>query len=101
MLKRYYKLLLKCKSKEKILLVSDSLPSSHYTKSVVFCGKKITKEGKDSKGTLAGSIKTLDEICKKLFKEDILSKEDIEQMAFFNQIKYLELKNNEIDILNK
>ncbi len=95
------KLFLKCKPKDKILLISDSLPSSHYSKSVVFCGKKITKEGKDEKGTLAGSNKTLDEICKKLVKENILSKEDIEKMAFLNQIKYLNLNNNEIDILNQ
>ena len=98
--KEIIKLLLKCKLKEKILLVSDSLPSSHYNKNIVFCGKKISKEGKDSKGIIAGSNKTLDEICKKLLNEGILSKQDINQMAFINQIEYLNLKNNEIDILN-
>ncbi len=99
--KEIIKLLLKCKEQDKILLISDSLPSSHYSKNIVFCGKKITKEGKDDKGTIAGSNKTLDEICKKLLKEEILSKEQIEKMAFLNQIKYLDLKNKEIDILNR
>ena len=99
--KEIIKLLLKCKPKDKILLISDSLPSCHYGKNIVFCGKKITKEGKDDKGTIAGSNKTLDEICKKLLKEEILSKEEIEKMAFLNQIKYLNLKNREIDILNR
>ncbi len=95
------KLFLKCKPKDKILLISDSLPSSNYNKDIVFCGKKITKEGKDKNGTLAGSNKTLDEICKNLIKENVLTKEDIEKMAFSNQIKYLDLKDKEIDILNQ
>lgn len=94
-------LLLKCKQKEKILLVSDSLPNSHYDKNIVFCNKKITKDGKDERGIIAGSIKTIDEICQKLLEENILSKDDINKMAFLNQIEYLNLKNREIDILNQ
>lgn len=94
------KLLLKTKPKDKIILVSDSLPSSNYDKDIIFCGKKI-KQGKDEKGILAGSNLTLDEICLNLISKEILSREDIIQMAFKNQIKYLNLKSNEIDILNQ
>ena len=47
-----------------------------------------------------GNLKTLDEICHNLIKENILKKEDIEKMAFENQIKYLNLIDSEIDILN-
>lgn len=95
------KLLLKSKPKEKILLISDSLPSSNYEGEIIFCGKKINREGKDEKGTLAGSNKTLDEIASSLVKEKILTKEDINKMGFENQIKYLNLSKEEIDILNR
>ena len=95
------KLVLKTKPKEKILLISDSLPSSNYDKEIIFCDKKINKEGKDEFGTLAGSNKTLDEICNNLLEKNILTKEDISLMGFENQIKYLNLSNDEIDILNR
>ncbi len=94
-------LVLKIKPKNKIMLISDSLPSSNYNQDIIFCNKKINKEGKDSKGTLAGSNQTLDTICKNLIKENILTKEDIIQMGFKNQIVYLNLNQKEIDILNK
>ena len=95
------KLCFKIKPKNKILLISDSLPSSNTNKDVIFCNKKINSKGKDEKGTLAGSCKTLDKICEKLYKENILTKDEIIQTAFKNQIKYLNLKNREIDILNQ
>ncbi len=95
------KLCFKIKPKNKILLISDSLPSSNSKKDIIFCNKKINKDGKDEKGTLAGSNKTLDEICKNLIKKNILTEKEIRQMAFNNQIKYLNLKNREIDILNQ
>lgn len=95
------KLVLKTKPKDKILLISDALPSSNYDSGIVFCGRKINKEGKDSNGTLAGSNKTLDKIVEVLVEKNILTKEDIIQMAFNNQIKYLSLENREIDILNR
>lgn len=95
------KLFFKAKPKDKILLISDSLPSSNYDKEIIFCNKKINSEGKDKNGTLAGSNKTLDEIVQNLLKEGILSKEDIVQMGFKNQIKYLNLTEIEIDILNR
>lgn len=95
------KLILKAKPKEKILLISDSLPSSNYEGEVIFCGKKINRDGKDEKGTLAGSNKTLDEIVFNLVKEKLLTEEDINKMGFENQIKYLNLSKEEIDILNR
>ncbi len=95
------KLCFKVKPKDKILLVSDSLPSSNSKKDIIFCNKKINSQGKDENGTLAGSNKTLDEICKNLNKRNILSKDEIKQLAFYNQIKYLNLKSSEIDILNR
>lgn len=95
------KLVLKTKPKEKILLISDSLPSSNYEGEVIFCGKKINRLGKDEKGILAGSNKTLDEIASNLVKEKLLTEEDINKMGFENQIKYLNLSKEEIDILNR
>lgn len=95
------KLFFKAKPKEKALLVSDSLPSSNYDKDIIFCNKKINFEGKDEKGTLAGSNKTLDEIAKNLIEKEILSREDIIQMGFKNQIEYLNLNEIEINILNR
>lgn len=93
------RLIYKTKPLDKILLISDSLPSSNYGKDIVFCGKKINSEGKDETGTLAGSNQTLDSICKNLIEKNIFNKSDIKQMAFYNQIKYLNLPDREIDIL--
>ena len=95
------KLIYKTKQKDKILLISDALPSSNSDKDIIFCGKKINKFGKDDFGTLAGSNKTLDIIIENLIKEKIFSKEDIKQMVFYNQINYLNLKDKEIDILKR
>jgi len=95
------KLFLKVKPKNKIILISDSLPSSNYDKEIVFCNKKINSFGKDENGVLAGSNMTLDEICLNLIKKEILTEEDIRQMGFENQIKYLNLTKEQIDILNR
>ena len=94
------KLILKTKPKNRIILISDSLPCAHYNKDIIFCNKKIDSKGKDENGTLAGSIKTLDEICLNLLEENILSYDEIEQMAFYNQIEYLRLTKEEITRLN-
>ena len=95
------KLMFKVKPIDKILLISDSLPSSNYDKDIIFCGKKINKYGKDENNTLAGSNKTIDEICSNLLNNNILTKEQIEKSAFLNQIEYLNLKTKEVDILNR
>jgi len=95
------KLCLKIKPKDKIILISDCLPGAGSEKEFIFCNKMINAKGKDETGTLAGSMKTLDEICKNLIFKNILSREDVNQMAFLNQIKYLNLKTSEVDILNR
>ncbi len=93
------KLFFKTKPKEKVLLISDSIPCAHFENDIVFCGKKINKYGKDETETLAGSIKTLDEIAKNLVENNILVIEDIKKMAFLNQIEYITPTNAEVDIL--
>lgn len=95
------KLILKTKPKNKILLISDSLPSSNFDKEIMFCNKKINSDGKDENGILAGSNMTLDEIVKNLIKKEILTEKDIIQMGFKNQINYLNLSKKEINILNQ
>ncbi len=93
-------LIFKVKPKNKIILISDSLPCAHTDKEIIFCNKKINPQGLDDKGVLAGSSKTIDEICQNLIKENILKDADIEQMAYYNQIEYLKLNQNEITRLN-
>jgi len=95
------KLILKTKPKNRIILISDSLPCAHSNKDIIFCNKKINQQGKDINGTLAGSNKTLDEICYELINQKILDTKDIAIMAFKNQIEYLNLSNEEINILNR
>ncbi|MBR2069009.1 MAG: hypothetical protein IJ877_04520 [Candidatus Gastranaerophilales bacterium] len=94
------KLIFKVKPKEKIILISDSLPCAHSNGDIIFCSKKINSLGLDDNNTLAGSNKTLDEICFNLVKNNILTFDEIEQMAFYNVIKYLKLNNDEITRLN-
>ena len=94
-------LILKSKPKKRIMLISDSLPLSNYDNDIIFCNKKIDKFAKDEKGTLAGSNKTLDEICHNLIKNNIMTQDEIGLFAFKNQIDYLDIKAREIDILNK
>lgn len=94
-------LVLKSKPKNRILLISDSLPSSNYGDDIIFCNKKIDKYGKDETGTLAGSIKTMDEICFNLIDNKIMTKEQVIAVAFENQINYLETRAREVDILNR
>ena len=95
------KLILKVKPKNRIILISDSLPLSNHDKDIIFCNKKINKDGKDDNGVIAGSIQTLDSICELLIKKKVLTKEDINYLAFENQINYLNLDKNEINILNR
>lgn len=99
--KEMLELFFRVKPKDKVILISDSLPCSHFNQDIIFCNKKINSKGLDEKGVLAGSIKTLDEICYNLIEKNILKTEDIKAMAFENQIRYLNLKNREIDILNR
>lgn len=93
-------LIFKIKPKNRILLISDSLPCAHSENDIIFCNKKINSRGLDDNGTLAGSNKTLDEICLNLIEKNILKPDDIEQMAFYNNIEYLKLSDAEITRLN-
>ena len=95
------KLIKKVKPIDKIILISDSLPCAGAQNEIIFCGKKINPSGKDDKGKLAGSNKTLYEISQNLIGKNIFSKSDIYTMAFKNNIKYLNLSSSEIDILNE
>ncbi|MBQ8476330.1 hypothetical protein IJ531_04635 [bacterium] len=90
------KLIFKTKPLDKILLISDSLPCAHSESDIIFCNKQINKEGRDIQGTLAGSNKTLDEICLNLIDKNILNYDEIEKTAFYNQIDYLKLNAREI-----
>lgn len=95
------KLFFKSKPKNKILLVSDSIPAAHSKNDVIFCGKKINSKGKDEFNTLAGSVKLLDEIAYNLIDNKILDKDTIKKIGFLNQIEYINPQNADIDILMK
>ena len=99
--KNILELIYKTKPIDKILFISDSLPSSNYEHDIIFCGKKINKEGCDETGTLAGSNKTLDKIAYNLIEKNIFTENEVKQMVFDNQIKYLNLEDREIDILKR
>ncbi len=84
------KLFFKIKNKDKIILVSDALPIAHSElDSIVFCGKNIYKGGKDKDGTLAGSSMFLDEIAKNLINKNLLTKEEVQKMAYDNVLAHL------------
>ncbi len=86
-------LLFKMKDKSKILLVSDSLPISHSgLDEIEFCNHKVLKNGKGEDGTLAGSIKFLDEIVRNLIDKKMITEADANLMCFENQLHYLDLK---------
>lgn len=88
------KLFFKMKPKNRVLLVSDALPIAHSeSDSIVFCNKTIYRGGKDENGTLAGSSMFLDEIVQNLLDKNILSKDDIELMAYKNVLEHLGLKD--------
>ena len=94
--KNMLKLFFKTKKPEKIILVSDALPAAHAKDEIIFCGKKINSDGKDNKGTLAGSVLFLDEIIKKGISDNLISSQDANKYAFENPLKHLCLKEEEI-----
>ncbi len=86
-------ILFKVKDKSKILLVSDSLPIAHSgLDEIEFCNHKVLKNGKGEDGTLAGSVKFLDEIAQNLINKKIITEEEADMMCYQNQLKYLDLK---------
>ena len=94
--KNMLKLFFNTKNPEKIILVSDALPAAHAKNEIVFCGKKINSDGKDDKGTLAGSILFLDEIIKKTVDGNLISNQEAKKYAFENPLGHLCLKEEEI-----
>ena len=94
--KNMLKLFFKTKNPAKIILISDALPAAHAKNEIVFCGKKINSDGKDDKGTLAGSILFLDEIIKKTVDGNLISNQEAKKYAFENPLEHLCLKEEEI-----
>ena len=92
------KLLFKTKSKDKILLISDTAPSAKSDiKEFEFLGEMIYLQGdklvgKD--GTIAGSAMLLDDIVKRLVKNHLLSFDDVIKMASLNQREYHNFDDN-------
>lgn len=84
------KMFFKVKNKDKILIISDSLPiANSKLESTIFCSQEIFKNGKTKDGTLAGSIQTIDTIVKNLINKGFITKEEAEKFAYQNQIEYL------------
>lgn len=79
------RLVLKAKSWEKLILISDALPiASSDQKEMIFCSKKIyLNDGRatDALGTLAGSSMLLPDVVRKLVRSNILSLPDAVRLA--------------------
>ena len=89
------KLIFKIKKLEKVILISDTLPiAGSKAQKSTFANQTITiRNGKalNSNGTIAGSIKFLDEIGQKLIQEKIISFDTFIQYASTNPIKNYQL----------
>ena len=94
--KNMLKLFFKVKDKTKIIMISDSLPAAHLDKEIIFCNKKILPSGKDSNGTIAGSVMFLDEIADYVAKNNIATAEEINNFVFKNPLEHLNLDKNEL-----
>jgi len=84
------KLLFKSKPKDKIILISDSLPCAHSNlKDFIFAGEKIYFDGEkatSAEGTLAGSSKLLPDIIKILGKKEFFNPQYIENSYTYHNI---------------
>lgn len=89
------KLFFKVKDSKKIIMISDALPAAGSKKEIEFCGKKISPEGKDKNGTLAGSVKLIDEIAKYVLDKKIVNKKEIQNFVFNNPLEHLNLEKEE------
>lgn len=89
------KLFFKVKDNKKIIMISDALPAAGSKKEIEFCGKKISPEGKDKNGTLAGSVKLIDEIAKYVLDKKIADKKQVQDFVFNNPLEHLNLDKNE------
>jgi N-acetylglucosamine-6-phosphate deacetylase len=92
------KLVFKIKPKDKIILISDSLPlAKSNLKEMDFAGKKIFYDGKKATsrdGTIAGSTSILNEIIKNLTLNDPENFENYVKMASNNLYNYHNIKIN-------
>lgn len=89
----------KLKPHDKIILISDSLKGvKNNEKTFMMGGKEIIIDdngiAKDADGILAGSIKLLGEVAKKLVDSTLLSFEDFVRFATINPCKLLKIKND-------
>ncbi len=91
-------LIFKTKPKDKIILVSDSLPiAGSNLKEMVFAGQKVFYNGEkatSTEGTLAGSTAILDEIIQKLSLNNPNDFEKYAKMASNNLYQYHNIKLN-------
>ncbi len=86
------KITFKVRPKNKIILISDALPvASSNLEYCIFCNKKVYKTGLDENGTLGGSIKLLPDIVQNLSDKKLLTKDEIELMAYKNIKNYLKI----------
>lgn len=92
------KLVFKSKPKDKVILVSDSLPIAKSSfKEIAFAGSTIYYDGKKAtskEGTIAGSTAVLNEIIKNLANNDPDNFEIYVKMASDNLYKYHEISLN-------
>lgn len=84
-------LLFRTKPKDKILLVSDSLPITHSDiKETIFADSKIYYDGRKARaidGTIAGSTNLLTDIIKRLGKKNMFDPKYIENSYIYHNIE--------------
>lgn len=84
------KLLFKSKPKDKIILISDSLPCAHSNlKEFIFADEKVYFDGEkatSAQGTLAGSAKLLPDIVKILGNKGMFDSQFIENPYIYHKI---------------
>ena len=85
------KLFFKSKPKDKVILVSDSLPIAYSNmKETIFAGSKIYYDGEKAiseSGTLAGSTTLLDKIIKRLGQKGLFDAQYISNLYDYHKLK--------------
>lgn len=95
------RLFFKAKNHDKIIMISDALPCTKGDIDIIFCGKKISKEGKDKTGKLAGSVLLLDEIVDRAIKKGIIKSDEAEKFVYKNVLSHLNLSDEDEKMLEK
>jgi N-acetylglucosamine-6-phosphate deacetylase len=81
------RLVFKVKRKDKIILISDSLPIAKSSlEKMTFAGSDISKDGKSPDGTLAGSVLMLPDIIKKLAQKNMFDVQFIENPYNYHKL---------------